>query len=111
MSEKRFTGEFDKELSGIYDNGEQLTNFEVVDLLNELGRIIFDQRHNLGQLMDIISNMNRKNEQLKNEIKDLNDVLARYEEKHQEECICEYMKMIGEDALNEMKSKNKELKE
>lgn len=33
---KRFTGEFDKQYSGVHDNGEQLTNFEVVDLLNNL---------------------------------------------------------------------------
>ena len=33
---KRFTGEFDKQYSGVHDNGEQLTNFEVVDLLNDL---------------------------------------------------------------------------
>ena len=33
---KRFTGEFDKQYSGVHDNGEQLTNFEVVDLLNTL---------------------------------------------------------------------------
>ena len=33
---KRFTGEFDKQYSGVYDDGEQLTNFEVVGLLNEL---------------------------------------------------------------------------
>jgi hypothetical protein len=33
---KRFTGEFDKQYSGVYDEGEQLTNFEVVDLLNAL---------------------------------------------------------------------------
>ena len=32
----RFTGEFDKQYSGVHDNGEQLTNFEVVDLLNNL---------------------------------------------------------------------------
>lgn len=36
MTEKRFTGEFKKQLSGIYDNGNQLTNFEVVEQLNEL---------------------------------------------------------------------------
>ena len=36
MTDKRFTGEFDKQYSGIYDNREQLTNFEVVDLLNDL---------------------------------------------------------------------------
>ena len=36
MTEKRFTGEFDKQYSGVHDNGEQLTNFEVVDLLNNL---------------------------------------------------------------------------
>ena len=34
--EKRFTGEFDKQYGGVHDNGEQLTNFEVVDLLNNL---------------------------------------------------------------------------
>ena len=33
---KRFTGEFDKQYSGVHYNGEQLTNFEVVDLLNNL---------------------------------------------------------------------------
>lgn len=33
---KRFTGEFDKQYSGVHYNGEQLTNFEVVDLLNDL---------------------------------------------------------------------------
>ena len=33
---KRFTGEFDKQYSGVHDNGEQLTNFEVVDMLNDL---------------------------------------------------------------------------
>lgn len=33
---KRFTGEFEKQYSGVHDNGEQLTNFEVVDLLNDL---------------------------------------------------------------------------
>ena len=36
MTEKRFTGEFDRQYSGVHDNGEQLTNFEVVDLLNDL---------------------------------------------------------------------------
>ena len=36
MTAKRFTGEFDKQYSGVYDDREQLTNFEVVNLLNEL---------------------------------------------------------------------------
>lgn len=36
MTAKRFAGEFDKQYSGVYDDGEQLSNFEVVRLLNEL---------------------------------------------------------------------------
>ena len=33
------------------------------------------------QLVDLLNQLNDENEQLKEEIKDLNDVLARYEEK------------------------------
>lgn len=36
MTKKRFAGEFDNQYSGVYDDGEQLSNFEVVRLLNEL---------------------------------------------------------------------------
>ena len=36
MTAKRFSGEFDNQYSGVYDDGKQLSNFEVVRLLNEL---------------------------------------------------------------------------
>ena len=36
MTAKRFAGEFDNQYSGVYDDGKQLSNFEVVRLLNEL---------------------------------------------------------------------------
>jgi hypothetical protein len=72
---KRFTGEFDKQYSGVYDNGEQLTNFEVVDLLNDLHeeRNYFERKKcrywnkfNLAQLDNI--NLQKENEQLKHKL-------------------------------------------
>ena len=70
MTEKRFeakTIRADKRADwvvGIWDSGVLLNNFAVVRILNELSE---------------------ENEQLKEEIKDLNDVLARYEEKELQE--------------------------
>lgn len=56
MTEKRFT----MYQNTIYDNGNVLSPFNCMKVMNTL--------HN-------------ENEQLKEEIKDLNDVLARYEER------------------------------
>ena len=49
----------------------------------ELTDIDFDKFNNesANKLVDLLNNLNDENEQLKEEIKDLNDVLARYEEK------------------------------
>ena len=44
MTEKRYSGEFDSQYSGVYDNGKQLTNFEVVDVLNDLYEEVMDLR-------------------------------------------------------------------
>lgn len=55
MTEKRFTIDFE---GFLYDNGE----------------IVED-------IMELLNDLSEENEQLKSEIKDLNDVLARYEEK------------------------------
>ncbi|MBQ7927737.1 MAG: hypothetical protein IJ287_03190 [Methanobrevibacter sp.] len=44
MTEKRYCGEFDSQYSGVYDNGKQLTNFEVVDVLNDLYEEVMDLR-------------------------------------------------------------------
>ena len=96
---KRFTGEFDKQYSGVHYNGEQLTNFEVVDLLNNLSedneylekRFKEEEWHydHIDEDRDAwrhkCQELEKENEQLKEEIKDLNDVLARYEEKELQE--------------------------
>lgn len=96
---KRFTGEFDKQYSGVHDNGEQLTNFEVVDLLNNLSedneylekRFKEEEWHydHIDEDRDAwrhkCQELEKENEQLKEEIKDLNEVLARYEEKELQE--------------------------
>ena len=67
MTYKRFTGEFDKQYSGVYDDGEQLTNFEVVDLLNEQHETIQRLKQNITELLsvDIEEELLKENEQLK----------------------------------------------
>ena len=71
----RFTGEFDKQYSGVHDNGEQLTNFEVVDLLNNLSEEKEKLKKDCSNLIDDnteyvaeINQMHKENEQLKKEI-------------------------------------------
>ena len=64
---KRFTIEYvqgNPTIFHIVDDGKHIDEIRICDLLNEL---------------------NDENEQLKSEIKDLNDVLARYEEKELKE--------------------------
>ena len=64
MTEKRFVMQDLDILCRILDNGKVINGIEIVYLLNAL---------------------HEENEQLKEEIKDLNDVLARYEEKELQE--------------------------
>lgn len=52
---KRFTGEFDKQYSGVHDNGEQLTNFEVVDLLNNLSERNMELEQKIKSIKEILS--------------------------------------------------------
>ena len=52
---KRFTGEFDKQYSGVHDNGEQLTNFEVVDLLNNLSEENMELEQKMKSIQEILT--------------------------------------------------------
>ena len=65
MTKKRFTGEFDKQYGGVYDNGEQLTNFEVVDLLNEFDEKYIDELNLRETLQQELRRVENENEQLK----------------------------------------------
>ena len=99
---KRFTGEFDKQYSGVHDNGEQLTNFEVVDLLNNLSedneylekRFKEEEWHydHIDEDRDVwkykCQELEKQNEQLKsfkNDVYDLIDELIKKAEKDVED--------------------------
>ena len=74
MTEKRFT----MYQNTIYDNGNVLSPFNCMKVMNTL----HNENEQLKQKMEKVYNsLIDENEQLKSEIKDLNDVLARYEEK------------------------------
>ena len=73
MTEKRFVSEDD--CYGYYT--------EIIDNEKELDLSLHNPKKNLTieELVDLLNAFYNENEQLKSEIKDLNDVLARYEEK------------------------------
>ena len=75
---KRFTGEFDKQYSGVHDNGKQLTNFEVVDLLNDLNnekeswrKSWIEELNDSEEQSKCILKLVNENEELKKEIQNL----------------------------------------
>ena len=75
---KRFTGEFDKQYSGVHDNGKQLTNFEVVDLLNDLNnekeswrKSWIEELNDSEEQSKCILKLANENEELKKEIQNL----------------------------------------
>ena len=74
---KRFTGEFDKQYSGVYDNGEQLTNFEVVKLLNELHEEKQHLQRRCGAMQEEIEILSEENKQLKQDKDDLIDFIKK----------------------------------
>ena len=95
----------------VYDKSRQkyLNPLMCVDLLNELDEDFDDA-------LNTISKIQEENQALQEEIKDYNDVLARLEEQNEqlkkenkrlddllgEECVREYMQILGETALKEM---------
>ena len=86
---KRFTGEFDKQYSGVHDNGEQLTNFEVVDLLNNLSEEKEKLKKDCSNLIDDnteyvaeINQMHKENEQLKQINQEIYELIAYYVTTH-----------------------------
>ena len=94
---KRFTGEFDKQYSGVHDNGEQLTNFEVVDLLNDLSedneylekRFKEEEWHynHIDEDRDVwmhkCQELEKENEELKKEVKQLKNKIKTYNSTHE----------------------------
>ena len=94
---KRFTGEFDKQYSGVHDNGEQLTNFEVVDLLNNLSedneylekRFKEEEWHydHIDEDRDVwmhkCQELEKENEELKKEVKQLKNKIKTYNSTHE----------------------------
>ena len=99
MTEKRFTNHITKtdadgtiHTDGIFDANENnkilITNyFYIAQVMNELHNENEQLKHECNYLqnrLDDFINVQNENEQLKSEIKDLNDVLARYEEKELE---------------------------
>ena len=87
MTEKRFAGEFDNQYSGVYDDGEQLSNFEVVKLLNELaeenkGFKIDGEFKNkaYSKLLDSFMELKKKYQGIKKENKELKGKLEVYRE-------------------------------
>ena len=94
MTEKRFTitQDFEEHHRQIRDNGKivmgcfvQPQAEAIVNLLNELSDkldchiLLTDQERQKAS--NFIKRIEKENKQLKEEIKDLNDILARYEEK------------------------------
>lgn len=61
MTAKRFTGEFDNQYSGVYDDGKQLSNFEVVRLLNELAEENEQLKQYKQSVSDVLSSWSQKN--------------------------------------------------
>lgn len=88
MTEERFEyTAYDDGTESIYDKKEkkyyydmQLSNIE--ELLNDLSDENKELKHDASILVQANKDYRVENEQLKSEIKDLNDVLARYEEKY-----------------------------
>ena len=93
----RFTGEFDKQYSGVHYNGEQLTNFEVVDLLNTLSedneylekRFKEEEWHydRIDEDRDVwmykCQKLEKENEELKKEVKQLKNKIKTYNSTHE----------------------------
>ena len=71
MTEKRFTIEILDENNWLIEDNETGLDYNPIDGTSNV----------LKGLINLINNLYNKNEQLKSEIKDLNDILARYEEK------------------------------
>ena len=100
--------DFCERLNALHEENQKLLTLSnmkkgaLVEAVKDLTKENEQLKHDATVLICSNQEYRKENEQLKSEIKDLNDVLARYEEKHQEECIYEYMKLIGEDTLNEM---------
>lgn len=91
MTEKRFTY-YEEDLGDMVlpkclDNGKTVAKsvYECVDLLNQLNDENEQLKHDATVLICSNQEYRKENEQLKEEIKDLNDVLARYEEKELKE--------------------------
>ena len=95
MTEKRFTAHIEwynpQRTEGqvvISDNGQPLIETELIEdakllhtLLNELAEENEQLKHDATVLICSNQEYRKENNQLKEEIKDLNDILARYEEK------------------------------
>ena len=104
----RFTGEFDKQYSGVHDNGEQLTNFEVVDLLN-----------NLSEDNEYLEKRFKEEEWHYNHIDEDRDVWmykCRELEKENEELKKDCSNLIDDNTeyvaeINQMHKENEQLKE
>ena len=79
MTEKRFVGSS----GGVYDRYKQ--DRFVWSEWEEIIRIMNNLNEKARERSKALSKLEKKNEQLKEEIKDLNDVLARYEEKELKE--------------------------
>ena len=84
MTEKRFTIEREVDMF----TGRQ-SAIHLIDKVGNLPRMVFNDPSDLYEwekaFMKEWSSLKEENEQLKSEIKDLNDVLARYEEKELKE--------------------------
>ena len=74
------------EIKDIYGDYKYDDLEEICKTLNEQYETIQRLKDNIDELMkiDVEEDLLKENEQLKEEIKDLNDVLARYEEKELE---------------------------
>ena len=83
MTKKRFklvnpNNSFKNMNIGISDDGRILTLNRTIEILNSFQELSIED-------LERIEKLEKENEQLKSEIKDLNDVLARYEEKELQE--------------------------
>ena len=122
---KRFTGEFDKQYSGVHDNGEQLTNFEVVDLLNDLSedneylekRFKEEEWHydHIDEDRDAwrhkCQELEKENEQLKQSVNNLKDTILKITIAYQRKYDRTIVDLVDEVHDEDITDLIKELKE
>ena len=121
----RFTGEFDKQYSGVHDNGEQLTNFEVVDLLNNLSedneylekRFKEEEWHydHIDEDRDVwkykCQELEKENEQLKQSVNNLKETIIKITIAYQRKYDRTIVDLVDEIHDEDITDLIKELKE